>query len=58
MDGCGCDIRYRVKGREMTGSHTYTDECRRESADHMIASGRPAMQMADEIGVNRKMYRY
>ena len=38
----------------MAGSHTYTDEYRRECADLVIASGRPAAQMADEIGVNRK----
>ena len=38
----------------MADSHTYTDEYRRECADLVIASGRPATQMADEIGVNRK----
>lgn len=38
----------------MADSRTYTDEYRRECADPVIASGRPATQMADEIGVNRK----
>ena len=38
----------------MADSHTYTDEYRRECADLVIASGRPATQRADEIGVNRK----
>ena len=38
----------------MADSHTYTDEYRRECADLVIASGRPATQMADEIGVNRR----
>ena len=38
----------------MADSHTYTGEYRRECADLVIASGRPATQMADEIGVNRK----
>ena len=38
----------------MADSHTYTDEFRRECADLVIASGKPASQMADELGVNRK----
>ena len=38
----------------MTNASAYTDEYRRECADLVIASGRPAAQMADELGVNRK----
>lgn len=43
-----------MKGRETADSHACTDERRRECADLVIASGRPAAQTADEIGVSRK----
>jgi len=36
------------------GSSKYTDEYRRETADYIISTGRPAAEVAREIGVNGK----
>jgi transposase len=39
----------------MTNPSTkYTDEYRRETADYIISTGRPIVEVAAEIGVNRK----
>jgi transposase len=39
----------------MTNPSTkYTDEYRRETADYIISTGRPIVEVAAEIGVNKK----
>ena len=35
-------------------SNKYTDEYRREPADYIISTGRPAAEVARELGVNEK----
>lgn len=35
-------------------SAKYTDEFRRETADYIISTGRPAAQVAQELGINQK----
>ena len=40
----------------MANSNTYTDEYRRECADYAISSGRPATQIARELGLNEKTF--
>ena len=35
-------------------SAKYTDEYRRETADYIISTGRPIVQVAAEIGVSKK----
>lgn len=35
-------------------SSKYTDEYRRETADYIISTGRPAAEVARELGVNEK----
>lgn len=38
----------------MPNASTYTDEYRLECADYVISTGRPAAQVAEELGVHRK----
>ena len=38
----------------MANASTYTDEYRRECADYVITSGKPATQVAKELGVHYK----
>lgn len=38
----------------MEGRNTYSDEYRRETADYVISTGRPVMQIAEELGLNQK----
>lgn len=43
------------KGRcIMDVRNEYTEEFRRETADYVIAAGRPVSQMAEELGMNKK----
>ena len=38
----------------MANATTYTDEYRLECADYVISSGKPATQVAEELGVHYK----
>lgn len=38
----------------MPNASTYTDEYRLECADYVISTGKPAAQVAEELGVHRK----
>lgn len=38
----------------MANASTYTDEYRLECADYVISSGKPATQVAEELGVHYK----